>query len=161
NASNLFDFWMQGDGSVVVLLDQDRFGTNGFSVIGHTPVNDGTFHRITYVREGVSGLLYIDGVLDATGLTGAITNISNSSDLLVGNGPLVGNYGFKAFNGQIDELTLYNQALSPDDVQNSNSPPATETISLPPLTVAAEHIIRLDQATQSTDRGGQANYVLE
>lgn len=46
--------------------------------------------------------------------------------------------------------------LTPD-----SDPQLTVTLTLPPVTVAAVHIIRLVEATQSADRDGQAAYALE
>ncbi len=87
-----------------------------------TNVADGLFHHVaaTIVRNSKTGLnLYVDGLpaagspFDTTTVSGSL---DNTADLLIGkNLPnTVGNPGF--FDGLIDELELFNRALSADEV---------------------------------------------
>ena len=86
-------------------------------VIGHTPsnstvpLNQWTYTAITY--DGSNIKWYINGVLDKmSSATGAIT--SDPRDVRVGGEP-----GFGRFtNGLIDEVRIYNRALSADDIDH-------------------------------------------
>ena len=71
----------------------------------------GVFDRDRYLS------LYIDGVLeDNDGISSHSSNdISNNNDLTIGYGTIAGNPGY--FKGIIDEVRIYNRALSADEVK--------------------------------------------
>jgi len=85
----------------------------GFSFTSNRTVNDGQWHHLVAVRESDgTGRIYIDGKLDASQ--------AGTSRTLVRNFVYIGadmrdNNAF--FDGQIDEVSIYNRALSPGDVQ--------------------------------------------
>src|SRR5262249_48896152 len=84
-------------------------------IYSSSPVNDGQWHNVTMTRDALTGVvqLYIDGTLNATGnfdvgykaaqfyYIGALT-VRNSSGNVTG-----ANY----FNGQIDDVQIYNRVL--------------------------------------------------
>jgi len=82
-----------------------------------TPVNDGVWHHVVSVRNGISTSLYIDGVAVGSNSNPALGNISvgdakrptigiRAEDLLVND-----------FNGSIDEVMIYNRSLSATEVK--------------------------------------------
>ncbi len=88
-----------------------------FSVATDTIVNDGVWHHIVAVYNGVSEhKIYIDGALDAIDTTTATHTITNSYKVEIGNyhNHEAPNY----FNGIIDDVRIYNYALT--DVQIKN-----------------------------------------
>ncbi len=88
-----------GDGTVYTLLD------SGISV------NDGNWHHIvgTYDKTAGTIKLYIDGVLEQNGsLTGNIQNTSGSLTISLAGTP---------FNGSIDDVKIFNYALTPLQVK--------------------------------------------
>ena len=95
--------------------DTDGGSTNIHFNIGSN-LNDGNWHNIVYVGDGTSGdfpAVYIDGVLENH--SGGTTNLFNSSTYLnvVGTGSTAtGRY----FNGLIDEVAVFNSALSQTDI---------------------------------------------
>ena len=87
-------------------------GNPGGSIIGTTPVNDGNFHHVAVTRvRGGEMRLYVDGLLEATGVTGDVALNANPF-VVVGGNTLDGRY----FNGTIDEVAVYDRALSVDSV---------------------------------------------
>ena len=76
-------------------------------IISTIPVNDGAWHHVAVVRQGVTGSIYIDGVASASSSTPGITNISNDRPLTIGRGSC-----HRQFGGMVDELTYYHSALS-------------------------------------------------
>ena len=126
-------------------------------------VNDGQWHNIAITRNATTGVvqLYIDGALNGastngTGSTGTGTFdtgqksgqfylIGALSDVQ-GNGttPTGDNY----FNGQIDEVRIYNQVLSAADVQGLATIPSAPTLNAPIL--AAGPVIHLSWTTPSS-----------
>lgn len=91
-----------------------KFWTGGVakSVSSTTDIVDGNWHQVIATYDGSSMRIYIDGVLEATtsSITGAIDNDSSNVDI----GRKADNNQF--FNGQIDDVRIYNRALSSEEV---------------------------------------------
>src|SRR5262249_50332158 len=100
-------------GSLAVEMDQDAYGTNYVPLLSSRTINDGLFHQITVVRSGTTVALYIDGLLDGSASSTGVTSLTSTSPLIAGAEPAV---GFPAFNGRIDEVTIYSGALSGQQV---------------------------------------------
>src|SRR6185369_6506616 len=76
-------------------------------------------HHVALVRSGTNLVFYIDGVPDvATNvLSGSISRINNTANLTVGRSVCVRIDGTSPFTGQLDELAVYNRALSDLEIQ--------------------------------------------
>jgi chitodextrinase len=76
------------------------------------------WYHIAGVYNGAAGTLdvYLNGVLDNGVLRGTITSTQQNSPLNVNLGRRPGLSGF-AFNGIIDEVRIYNRALTPAEIQ--------------------------------------------
>jgi hypothetical protein len=71
------------------------------------------WHHIVGVKDGGTLNLYVDGIRVATGTDTTTTNTSNSNPLYLGS---LGNTNPR-FRGQIDDLRIYNYALTPQQVK--------------------------------------------
>lgn len=81
-------------------------------------VNDGKFHHaaLIFSKEANSAYIYLDGVEVAKKLLPADWKpYKNNDDLTIGVWPVYGNY----FNGIIDDVMIYNTALSPEEVMGN------------------------------------------
>jgi hypothetical protein len=77
-------------------------------------VNDNTWHNAVTTYDNTTGTvnMYLDGVLTASG-TGV--NLSTPSTIIkFGNSPWANTF----FIGQIDDIAIYNRALTPQEIQN-------------------------------------------
>jgi len=111
------------EGYVFFIFSSGRLGVqmadgSFANFISLTNVNDGTFHHVavTVDRDSTTGgKLYVDGTavltFDPTSRSGSL---DNNADFLIG-----GHIDFLpgVFNGEIDELELYNVALSASEIQ--------------------------------------------
>jgi len=93
------------------------FSTTGLSNVDLSSarsVNDGLWHHLAAVYDGTNKYIYIDGTLDASvAVTGTLAQ--NAYPVRIGeNAQATGRY----FNGFIDEVGLYNQALSSAQIGN-------------------------------------------
>lgn len=79
------------------------------------------YHHIVFVRQGRNHFFYYDGVLKTTTGSVAFVKILNDGIITIGGGPCLAN-GEVPFNGVIDELRLYNRALTSFEVKELYSP---------------------------------------
>lgn len=111
--SNFWGIRMLSSGQIIAELDQDHQYTNYIRIDTARPVNDGNFHHVALVRQGTTASVFVDGTLDGTRSAAGITNLSNSADLSVGRSVCSA-----PFAGLLDELVLYNRALTAGEIQN-------------------------------------------
>ena len=130
--SNIIGSWYLGQGSIDVLLlgvghgcfggatsGQPRLmyresGSTG-AVVGSTLVNDGQWHLITVTRSGTNAVIYVDGVEDGSDtLAGGLDwDFPNNNPWSIGEGS-----GFSSAEGLIDDVRVYNRALSASEVKS-------------------------------------------
>jgi hypothetical protein len=102
-------------------------------VYSTSPVNNGQWHAVAITRDAVTGAvqLYVDGVLNASATfetgnktsqfstLGALTDVDNGGVTRTGN-----NY----FNGQLDEVRVYNQVLGANEIAGLSTVPGAPTL---------------------------------
>jgi hypothetical protein len=96
--------------------DTDNGTANYVILVANKPINDGLFHHAAFTRNGLTLSLYIDGVLDAKITAPGIANINNTDVFKAGQNICVGIDGSQPFVGDLDELDLFNRALSPAEI---------------------------------------------
>lgn len=112
------------------ICDPTLFGaTHG--IIGATTVSPGVWHHVAAVYDGATLAVYLDGVLDGTVAT-PVTPTDGAASLKIG---ARGDDANTRLNGMIDEVKIYNRALSQSEVQfHANlvpTPPTPTTIPTP------------------------------
>lgn len=138
-------------------------------VDGKTIVTDGKWHLLTSVISDTHNMLYVDGVLDAS------ISIPNGEIVLDGEF-FIGQDTYsnsRHFKGKIDDVLIYNRALSTDEVQsiytygNQNSK-ETGLVAYYPLDGNANDFSGNANngtinggVTPTTDRKGNANSAMQ
>jgi hypothetical protein len=98
-----------GSGTISFLLN----GTSVSTLTGNANVNDGNWHHITATFAASEMSLYVDGALDNQQPTGAwFVETSDPLEIGADSGVPSGYY----FNGLIDEVSIYNRALSSAEI---------------------------------------------
>ena len=142
NSSNAVDFWIyEGcNGAMWNTWDGCRNTFSGGDL--NQVVRDGRYHHYTIVNDQVNNLtsLYIDGTLFGT----ARYKYAAGSNFRVGAAPASLSYGW---DGVIDEIQVYNSALSGDQVSTlyangSVSVPEPSTVMIFGLSLLALRISR-------------------
>lgn len=91
-------------------------GSNGYGQASGVYTNKGEWHHYIFSKTGTSVKYYIDGVLiwDLSPKGCNFTD-GNNYDLMIGRSAIPGNG--VAFNGAIDELLIYNRAITAGEAQ--------------------------------------------
>ncbi|MDB5292692.1 MAG: coagulation factor 5/8 type domain protein, partial [Phycisphaerales bacterium] len=129
---------------------------DGATARSANPINDGQWHHVAFTRDAVTGIIkvYVDGVLSATatGDTGNKTsqfftigaNTNVASDGITRNGAVY-------FNGQLDDVRIYNQVLDPAEISALALPPAAPTnLVVTPASGTELDLVWADNATTET-----------
>ncbi|MEY3868438.1 MAG: hypothetical protein RLZZ338_2329 [Cyanobacteriota bacterium] len=107
--------------------------SNNPSVRSTTKINDGNFHHVAFVRstENNQGKLslYIDGKLEGSNKDTTTGNTKNNGPLYLGCRGY-GNTGMNYFTGSIKGLSIYNVALSAEEIQAVVDPTPLKPIIL-------------------------------
>jgi hypothetical protein len=108
-----------GPGRLNAVTESDTAGNDVNAISAGRAINDGLFHHVAFVRRGTNLVFYIDGVLDvaSSASSGTVSRINNTANLTAGKGVCVGIDGTSPLTGQLDEITLYNRALSASEIQ--------------------------------------------
>ncbi len=103
---------------------------NYIMVLSQMPVNDGKWHHLLGVIDGNTWKLWVDCELQNTVYSSASNpNLTNNEALAFGYYPLGDNGNHRYFDGDIDEVYLYNRQLTQNelDILCDRSPDAIET----------------------------------
>ncbi len=109
------------------LLFWDYNGSSfGFdaTTVGNTALNNSVWHHACFVKNGTSGTYYLDGASDGT-KTAALNITYGTSDFIVGANFRDSN---SYFNGTIDDVRIYNRALSLAEIQALYRTPHTWSV---------------------------------
>ena len=142
-------FWnlhvFQGTGVMAAEINDAAGNYEG--IIGTRVVNDGLWHFVTVVRNDVTLLVYVDGVLDVSGATSVPINITNTAAMELGT-----LCNAVPFNGQMDEARYYAGALSPSQIQDSMT--TGVVVETPPSTLVASYNFDAGSGSTVTDQSG-------
>ncbi|MHA1386638.1 MAG: LamG domain-containing protein, partial [Candidatus Helarchaeota archaeon] len=101
-----------GDGSLS--FGTDNTANGGADIITRNTayfLTDNRWYHITGVRNNDTLSIYVDGKKISSN-SGTIQNMTSTGDILIGSG-VEGSY----LNGSIDEITIWNRALSEDEIE--------------------------------------------
>ena len=80
----------------------------------NTPTLDGLWHHVVYTKDGTNHVIYVDGAWDQSFTSNA--DISKSVPLFIGK-RWTRSYSVFPLNGKIDDVRIYNRALTEDEVE--------------------------------------------
>lgn len=89
-------------------------GSQLASVDSASRIDDGQWHDVLAVRSGAMLSIYVDGALEAQTPIGAIGGTANSRALRIGRNS--GGANTTGFTGEIDDVSIYDRAVTPVDV---------------------------------------------
>ena len=102
--------WLSTDSSGGYLMTEVKGqGRSDGSLLFETTITDGEWHRIGFVWDGSNRTFYVDSIAVAQGMQDSLRSSSNSLYIGTGKAMEPGTY----FSGLIDDVHIYNRALSP------------------------------------------------
>jgi len=104
-------FVINGNGTV-------RFEYQGGGQNSTLTVNDGSWHHVAYTYDGIEVKVYIDGVLDFTRPETRInTGVAGDRQITIGSeGASDGSLTFRPYSGAMDDLKIFNRALTAEEI---------------------------------------------
>ena len=91
-------------------------GTNYKELTSGSGYNDGNWHNVVAVADRASTMkLYVDGILIGSTDENNVGNIDSTTNLAIGALNTGGAVTYQQFNGSIDEVRIYNRALSQEE----------------------------------------------
>ncbi len=109
-----------GSGTIVLTTDDDAAKVQAVSSAG--AVNDGQWHHVVGLRAGNAIQVYVDGALYGTNTLPLDYDLSGASQYnayigaITDNSDATGNTLEKFFVGALDDVRIYNYALSPAEI---------------------------------------------
>jgi PKD repeat protein len=102
---------------IQLAVEQAGTGNSAFVSIGTDgKVSDNNWNHLTFVREGRTTRVYINGVKKGEATSVNLVNVSNEGDFKIG--AQEGTSGFGSFFiGQMDDMIIYRKALTEAEVQ--------------------------------------------
>ena len=94
--------------------------SNSITILSNSMMADGKWHNVAFIRDGFTGYLYVDGVLNSssTNLSLNDVNLDINSFQIGRNSASNGQY----FNGYIQNASYYKRALTASEIlQNYNA----------------------------------------
>ena len=115
NQDPFFDIRQSSHVNGVVELEISNGTSN--PQVHSSAINDGLWHHLVFVREGTILKSFTDQILTAENDTGNHFNIVNNEPLQFSNGPCIGIDGTVRLDGKLDDIRIYNRALSDSEIQ--------------------------------------------
>ncbi len=131
NAYRGWDMWVQGSNLAVHLVN--HWPDNALKVVSKAALKPDVWHQAVVTYDGSAKLegvkIYLDGkptetTAEANALTGTL---KTSTPFKIGS-----RSGGANFKGELDDLRLYNRALSAEEIQKIGSDPVASVLALAP-----------------------------
>ncbi|MDQ6739398.1 MAG: putative Ig domain-containing protein, partial [Actinomycetota bacterium] len=107
------------------------FNGSGDDLLGTTTVTPNAWHHVAVTYDGATVKLYLDGALEGTKATSVLNTTLDGNGLSIGSRP-----GVSVFNGKLDEVQIFNRALTQAEIQATYYAGAQGTCA-PPLNLTS------------------------
>jgi len=116
NGSYMWD--IRGNASAVSIEISEQYPSS-YSAISVSPLNLNKWFHITFTRKQDSLFSYLNGILiqKVRSSGGLIANVGNNANLNFSQDPCIGLDGTTFLNAQIDEVRIWNRALTQTEIQ--------------------------------------------
>ena len=128
------------------------FGATGANVYGTTALTANTWAHLAATYDGATLRLFVNGApVSSMARTGSLATSTNP--LQIGGDSIYGQY----FAGAIDEIRVYNVALTQAQIQSDMNTPVAPSGPGPAVTLSSTNVAFGNQATGTTSPAQQVN----
>ena len=124
-----YGFFIEPDGTLSMEVSQA--GNNLICFIGNFMVEVGEWYHIVCIYDGTAGILYVDGNVEGEMAASGPVNITVHPLTLAARGD-----GGSLFSGAMDEVTLWNTAVTLKEIENVSLGVAVKPLDKMPVTWA-------------------------
>jgi hypothetical protein len=117
------------------------FNGSGDDLIGTTTVTSAVWHHVAVTYDGATLKLYLDGQLEGSKATSVLNTTLDANGLTIGLRP-----GVSVWNGKLDEVQIFNRALTQAEIQATYYAGAQGTCA-PPLSLTSAVSRRIHAGT--------------
>ncbi len=121
NFGNFWNVFIIGNGKVAIEVGQGPGNFNYTTFTSVSSVVDGQWHHIALSRNGTLISLYIDGVLENSANPSFVADLNNTAVLRLGYSPCTNVNGTLVYQGDMDEIRIWNRALCLGELQNNQN----------------------------------------
>ncbi len=119
NVTDGYELSLSAGGRVFVRFNQDGSGnTYRLDSLSYYPTDGNTWMHVAATYDGQDIKVYVNGVLETTLSVQGLVIANNSNDLSIG----AQDDGLNPFDGVVDQVHIYNSALSASEIQNLAEP---------------------------------------
>jgi hypothetical protein len=123
--------------------------TGSMRVSSSSSIGDGQWHLLSFVRQGSTGSFYLDSTLVGTG-SGSLS-YSGSLDVFQ-----LGKYDSHMFGGTLDDVAIYDRALSPSEIAANVVPePGSLSFLLLGSLLTARALVAFKNSPQPPEKSAQ------
>jgi len=116
-----YNLYINANGKISFGLSSDGTSTNAKWLTSQDSITGSQWTHIAATSDGSTMKIYINGVLDANTLAAPSSIFVSSGDIHIGSWEYNSGLWTNLFNGAIDEIKLYKQALTLQEIQNEYS----------------------------------------
>ena len=118
NSGNGYQFIVGNNSVLNKLATEFGQGGTGVSLEGNQNLNDGNWHNVIFIADRIANTIsfYVDNNLDiqTTSANVSLANIDNTFNLKIGVDRTLAYY----FNGKMDDIKIYNKALTTCEIDS-------------------------------------------
>jgi len=119
--------WQPGDDWILKL---ERASDDEDIAVISSQYTIGNWYHLAGTYDGQNLSFYVDGVLDSTLNAGSVVTYTGSAPLMIGSTLNTDHHDKGVFNGPIDEVRIYNRALSESEIYDLSVVPIPSAVIL-------------------------------
>ncbi len=163
-ANDNYTYFLEYDaGPALRFRVSDPFSANDLTVTN--PLTTDTWYHVAAVRTGNTNQIYLDGALLGQQVAGTNINSGIGGVAYIGEIAPNGIAITRFFDGQIDELSLFNRALSPNEIEAiyaaGTAGMCHETSLLPPRNFTVDSTTTMNQLLLQLTGSPDSEYILQ
>lgn len=112
----LWEVRLESDGCIALTMGEVKEHFAAVHLSSRSRVDDSAWHLVAFTRQREEVKVFLDGQPEGAELTPFVFDFTIAAPLILGSGCCAGRAGTTHFGGQLDEVTVYDRALQPAEI---------------------------------------------